>query len=135
LADLAPEEITGADDLYRRLVPDGHIRHGQVLFSAFLKRREPGEKHGQPDPALSVNLARLSSPEATLAQAPRPGFGVAVFSAGIPIEMGLTVRHAPEAVNPAHTLVEGLSSLEECQRLANACTILIPPNPVGRKGS
>jgi hypothetical protein len=135
LAAQPAEPITATDDLYRRLVPNGHVAPDgkTVLWTAFLRRKLPGERHARPDPQLSVNLARLTTPEATVAAA-RPGFGVGSFSASVPIRMGLSVRHDPQPDNYAHSLVEGLATEEQCQDLADATVIVLPPSPQPRAG-
>ena len=62
---------------------------------------------GRPDPQISVDLARLTTPQATLVRAPRPGFGLGVLVARDPRSLGLTVRHHPLPDNAAHSLIEG----------------------------
>jgi hypothetical protein len=130
------EQITAEDHLYRRLVPNGHVApDGQtVLLSAFLRKR-PGEKKSEPDPELSVDLARLTTPEATACGAGRAGFGAAEFPASVPLAMGLVVRHVPLLPDRyAHSQVEGMTSRAQCQRLADASTLIVPPNPAPRTG-
>jgi hypothetical protein len=133
LIEQSTVEITREDQLYRRLVPNGHVApDGKTILLAAFLRKLPGEKKSHPDPTLSVDLARLTTPEATLARAPRPGFGVAKFPARVAMDLGLTVRHAPERDNYAHAQVEGLATLEQCQRLADASTLVLPPQPQPR---
>jgi hypothetical protein len=136
LAEPPLEPITAEDHLYRRLVPNGHVAADgkTVLWSAFLRKR-PGEKKSEPDPELSVDLARLTTPEATARGAERPGFGTAQFAASAPLAMGLVVRHVPLPPDRyAHSQVEGMTNREQCQRLADASTLIVPPNPAPRTG-
>jgi hypothetical protein len=135
LADEPLETLTPADSLYRRLLPDGHVRpDGETVhWGAFLKKL-PGAKRSIPDPELSVNLVRLTSREATLSGV-KPGLGIGQFSASVPlVELSLEVQHAPLADNYAHTLVLGLSTLEQCKRLAEATRVIEPPYKVQRSG-
>jgi hypothetical protein len=125
------ERITEQANLFRRLAPDGHVHRDGVTvrIGAFLKR-DPVTGENVPDPQLSVNLARLTTAEATR-DSGGARFGVCQFLAEVPIRLGLTVRHDPLDDNYAHSLVEGLPPSDRgmCQELANAATIVIPPTP------
>jgi hypothetical protein len=124
-------EIEDTDDLYRRL-PHDHVKpDGRISSVAFCFR-------GQPDPSLSVDLAKLTTPEESIARAPKPGAGLGVFQAAVPRQLGLTVRHAPippnhregRPPNPAHAVIEGLTPedrLTRCYQLAERMRILVPP--------
>src|SRR5689334_14570917 len=122
LADESLAPVTAEDDLYRRLLPKDHVAPdgSAVLPTAFMRK-------WRPDPSLSVDLAKLTTPDATLARAPRPGFGLGTLKAGVPMALGLTVRHDPLPDNYAHTLIEGVGSKEHCRRLADATTVLRSP--------
>jgi len=111
--------ITRDDNLFRRLAPDFIKPDGRVASVAYKSRK-------QPDPNISVNLARLSSPEAT--RASRPTFGVGSVSAAVPIDMGLTVQHDPQPDNCAHTLIRGACEMEHCYLLAEATQVILPPD-------
>lgn len=114
------EVIADGDHLYRRL-PRDTIRNGKVGRGAYYFQ-------GQPDPSVSVDLARLTEPATTRLRAPRPErFGVGEISAGVPLQLGLTVRHDPTADNPAHCLIEGAITRAICQTLADHTTVIIFP--------
>ncbi len=131
----AEQPITVDDDLYRRLMPNGHVAEDgkTVLLGAFLRKKQPSEKHAPPDPELSVDVARLTTPEDTQAGA-GPGFGVGRLPARVPLGMGLTIQHRPVKGNYAHALVYGLKTRGQCQDLADATTVIIPTNPRPRAG-
>jgi hypothetical protein len=114
------EEIADDDELYRRLAPD-HVNADGTVNSAAFKRR------GQPDPQVSVDLARLTTRDEILARAPRPGFGLGVLVARAPRALGLTVRHDPLPGNPAHSLIEGQTNRTQCRLLAEATIVLVQP--------
>jgi hypothetical protein len=116
------EVITAEDHLYRRLIY-GSVKSGKTLRSAYYRRGN------LPDPELSVNLARMSTPEQTAQSGPWPGFGVGVLPVAIPIEMDLTVQHAPETNNDAHCLIIGVQTRAQCRLLAEATEVLIHPEP------
>ncbi len=120
-APLRPIEVVAIGDrLYRRL-PSETVRNGKVGRGAYYFQ-------GVPDPSVSVDLARLTAPEATRLRAPRPErFGVGEIAASVPLQLGLTVRHNPTADNPAHCLVEGATTRAVCQTLADHTTVIIFP--------
>jgi hypothetical protein len=114
------ETIAGHDRLYRRLVPQ-HLRpDGTVNSYAFMLR-------GQPDPTISVDLARLTTPEETAHRTGKPGAGVGALVAEVPLALGLAVRHDPLPGNAAHSLISGASTKAHCRQLAEAVTVLIRP--------
>lgn len=115
------EVIAIGDRLYRRL-PSETIRNGRVGRGAYYFR-------GEPDPTISVDLARLSTPETTRLRAPRPErFGVGEISASVPLRLGLAVRHDPTSENPAHSLIEGATTRAICQTLADHTVIVVLPS-------
>jgi hypothetical protein len=114
------EEIADNGQLYRRLV-SFHINPDGTINSAAFKLR------GKPDPSLSVDLARLSTPEETASRAGMPGFGVGVLEASGPRSIGFQVRHDPLPDNPAHSLIEGENTKQKCRRLAEFTTVIISP--------
>lgn len=114
------EEIADDDQLYRRLV-SFHINPDGTVNSAAFKLR------GKPDPSLSVDLARLSTPEETASRPGTPGFGVGVLEASGPRSIGFQVRHDPFPDNPAHSLIEGENTKQKCRRLAEFTTVIISP--------
>jgi hypothetical protein len=137
------EAIADDDWLYRRLALN-HIRSdGTVNRTAFMRNSVPPGKGKEPDPEVSVDLARLTvspnSPAATLATAGKPNQGIAAIQAGFPRQLGLDVIHAPimdppELRNPAHGLILGNASeqaMELCDSMATAISAHILIYPVG----
>lgn len=86
-------------------------------------------RNSRPDPEVSVDLARLTTPEQSLSRAPRAGFGLGSLTVGVPRSLGLRVRRDPLPGNPAHALIVGNDSIETCRRLARATDVLVHPNP------
>jgi hypothetical protein len=117
-----PDEIADDEELYRRLAP-GHVDSDGAVNSAAFKVR------GRPDLHISVDLARLTMPDAALARAPRPGFGLGVLVARVPRSLGFSVRRDPLPDNAAHALIEGDNDKAKCRLLARATRVLIPPKP------
>jgi hypothetical protein len=115
-------DVHDDDRLHRRLAPGWVKPDGAIASVAYAR-------NGRPDPEVSVDLARLATPQETAARAGRPGFGVGELVAGVPRALGLTVRHAPVEGNPAHGLIEGNTSLENCRRMARATRVVIGPAP------
>lgn len=116
-------EINGDDFLYRRLVRSHIRKDGSVSSTAFTYSNVP-------QPEVSVDLARLTTPQESLAREKRPGWRLGELQASVPIEMGLGVRHAPIEGNRAHSLITGMgpNDLEQCRRLAENARILdLPP--------
>lgn len=115
------ETITRSDSFFRRLPPAKVRPDGSVLPTAYMK-------DDQPDPQISVNLANRSSAQATADGGPWLGFGAGELPAAVPIDMALAVRHDPEPDNDAHSVIEGVASLRECQQLAAATAVLVTPD-------
>ncbi len=113
-----PQDIQDSDDLYRRIAPAHMNRDGTINSGAFTKRRGEG---------ISVNLARLTTPEETLR--PRPTFGLGSLLAAIPRDLGLNVRHAPAPHNQAHSLIEGENTKAIRRQMAEAAVLFISPDP------
>lgn len=113
--------IADDDALYRRLAP-GHIDPDGSVNSAAFKLR------GRPDFSISVDLAKLTTPEEALARAPRPEFGLGVLLARDARALGFSVRPDPLPGNPAHALIEGPNDRAKCRRLARATHVRIEPN-------
>lgn len=114
------EEVAETDLVYRRLAPDQVAPNGVVLSHAFKLR-------GKPDPSVSVDLARLTTPDETAGRGLKPGFGVGYLTAGHVRALGFTIRHDPVEGNKAHALIEGATTRLHCHLLAEATTLLIPP--------
>lgn len=114
-----PEEIADTDELHRLIFPD-HVRSdGSISSAAFMRSREP-------DPEISVNVARLTTIERTLAPKAGKGHYLGVLVAAHPRGIGLSVVHDPvPADNPwgweenyAHALITGAYSKALCAQLA-----------------
>lgn len=112
------EAVLDDDELYRRLARE-HVNEDGTVNSAAYKLR------GRPDLGISVDLARLTTPQQVIASHPHAGVGVLV--ARVPRSMGFDVRHDPLPDNPAHCLIEGENTRAKCRLLAEATTVLIPP--------
>jgi hypothetical protein len=124
-----PEVIADDDRLFRRLAWAHLNEDGMVNSAAFKTPSSQRRRRGEFDPSISVELARLTTPEETLARAPRPGGGVGVLVAHHPRGLGFGVRHDPQPDNYAHPLIEGAASRDKSRRLAAAMTVLIAPQP------
>lgn len=103
-------EIRHDDELYRLIFPD-FVRDGIVSSAAYFTS-------GKPDRAISVNVARLTTIEETLASRAGRGHYLGVLVARIPHELGLKVEHDPIEGNCAHALIKGAESKAVCARLA-----------------
>jgi hypothetical protein len=114
------EKIADEDELYRRLAPQWVKPDGSVASVAF-------ELRGAPDPAVSVDLARLTDAETCLVGYRDRGFGLCVLIARDPRAMGLDVVHSPVSGNRAHSEIRGNTSKELCSRLASVSTVRIVP--------
>lgn len=113
------EVIADADDLHRRLAP-GWVTGGVVNSAAF-------KRNGVPDDEVSVDLARLTTPEKTLQD--RPDFGIGNIVAGAVRRCGFDAVHDPLEENPAHSLIRGNTSKAGCRLLAEQMVVIIAPRP------
>ena len=120
-----PEVIADDDWLYRR-IHEPHVRpDGTVTRGVFYRR---GNK---PDPYISVDMARLTTPMETLQRGPPHGrWGVAELAARTPRAEGFTVRHQPEPENYAHAKIEGDNTKAKCTRLAEGTRVVLVPQQV-----
>lgn len=123
------EVIEGKDDLYRRIHRNCIGPDGRIEYTAFMMK----ESHSETDPEISVDLARLTTPDLTLAKAPtrvRPKLGVGKLSAGVPIGLGMAVTHAPSKRNRAHAIIENTGSKPKkmCYILAKSTVLTVRPN-------
>ena len=80
---------------------------------------------------VSFDWNRYSTPERTLGRSQRPDIraGVVMTSAGKIWDNELTVRHAPELNNQAHSLVKGTSETRVRKTLASICSWALPLPP------
>jgi hypothetical protein len=111
--------VADADELYRRIVHYFVLDDGRVSSAAFKDRR------GKPDPSISVDIARLTTPEACLAHAPNASFRLGGLLAAAPRALGFDVRHDPEPDNYSHALILGDNSAAKCRRLAEQTRLLL----------
>ena len=118
MENLSP--IEDEDELYRRF-PLAYLKDDGILSSAASKRGK------DPDPEVSVDLARLTDPDECLRRANRPDQGVAALIALVPRGLGLVVRHAPVAGNPAHAVIEGQTTRSQPRLLAAQARIVKKP--------
>ena len=103
--------IDDDDCLYRRLVPDHLYPDGNVNSNAFKLK-------GKPDASVSVDLAKLTTPDESIARGDRRDTMLGVLVARDVRALGLTVRHEPNDENPAHAVIEGNTSRSMCRKLA-----------------
>jgi hypothetical protein len=119
IADL--EEIAERDELYRRLSKLSHIKKNGKVSSAAFKRNK------QPENSISVDLARLTTPQESLARVGeerKAQFVLGILVAEYPRSIGFCVRHDPLPDNRAHSLIEGQNDGEKCNLLAENTTLL-----------
>jgi hypothetical protein len=142
---MAVERETIADDdvLYRRLAVH-NIRQsdGSIHYNAFMRNADPRGRKKEPDPDVSVDLARLTTPEKSLAVAGRPDQGIGAIQAGVPRALApgqIDVVHTPvieppERQNPAHASIqgnEGEGALDRCSLMADEMIKDVRIFPVG----
>ena len=117
----AREVIADEDWLYRRIALN-HLRSdGRVNRTAFMRNSTPPQKGKEPDPDVSVDLARLTTPRRSLEIAGRPEQGIGALRAGYPRSLGLEVEHSPLPQNRAHSSIAGNiddRAMERCQLMA-----------------
>jgi hypothetical protein len=128
---VAREEIADVDWLYRRLgVHSMRRADGSVHPNAFMRSAEPSGRLKEPDPEISIDLARLTTSEQSLAVAHKPDQGIGAIQAGFPRALGLDAVHAPieeppERRNPAHSLIVGNvgdGAMDRCHAMAEEMT-------------
>ena len=111
------EPISDEDDLYRRLAPLQVNDDGTVNSAAY-------KRDGKPDNSISMDLARLTTPRASLGDRPNSKYGLGMLLAAIPYSMQFTARHDPVAGDWAHSLVEGANDKTKCRALAKATSLM-----------
>lgn len=116
------DQVDDDDLLYRRFHYTALRRDGRISFDAYLRRKPTT----MPDPEISVDLARLTTPEKTLAAAP-PGFGLGELRAGDARRLGFKVSYKPTQKNKAHCIIEGAETEADCDRLAEITRVHTPP--------
>jgi hypothetical protein len=122
------ERILDEDELYRRLPLISLNSDGTVNSAAFKLR-------GKPDPNISVDLARLTTPQESLNRVVNPNnFRLGAFLANTPRNLGLTVIHDPLNDNYAHSLIQDNENTQNskviCRLLAESTKVIFPPDEV-----
>lgn len=110
------------DTLYRRILRY-YKKDDNTISSGAYK-----DKRGKPDCEASVDLARLSSPEESLARALSGQFLVSL-NARVAFDAGMTPTHRPLNDNPAHSVIVGNDTKSKCEILAHGSQLLIGPKP------
>ena len=110
----SPEEIKDEDELYRRIHPT-HVINGKISSAAFKQR--------QPD--LSVDIARLTTPERALLN--YPDYGLGSLAAGFFRNLKLEIYHAPVPCNYAHAIVYGKITSSIAKMIAIAVKLIRIP--------
>jgi hypothetical protein len=115
-------EIDDEDDLLRRIF-HYHLRpDGSISPAAFMTTSK------KPAPELSVHLAWLTTPAQNPAMG-MPGQGVVDLPVRLPRAIGLSMRHDLRPGDPGQCLIIGLSSKEQCARLAAGFSLVVAPLP------
>lgn len=104
-------ELQDDDIVYRRYFR----RKKHIPSTAFCK---PRSNPSEPDPEISVDLARLTTPEKTLQNGPN-GMKIAVLKVGEIKRLGFTIRpqHDDDNDNEAHCVICGVQTLDHCDLL------------------
>ncbi|MCK4815888.1 hypothetical protein KA005_08960 [bacterium] len=111
------EEILNEDELYRRFLDVWLKDDGSISSAAFQNTSHTDE--------MSVDLARLTTPEKTVSQ--YPTCGVAGFLAGLARKLEQRVLHDPIPGNIAHSKVKGQKTKGIRKKLAKGSTVVLPP--------
>ena len=118
------EYVDDDDQLYLRVLRI-HLKAGGRVSSAAFKDRQ-----GHPKNDISVDLARLTTPNETLTRDQRPIFGLGVLVARDVRALGFVVEHQPVDGNTAHVRIAGESSKAMCLLLAESTRLLLDaPGP------
>ena len=107
--------INDEDDLYRRIPPLWYVEKEDRISSAAFK-----------DPKTSVNWAKYTSPEETVAV--YPTFHVGALQAKIPRAKNQEVKHDPKTDNYSHSLIIGKKTQSIARFLASNCRFVIKKN-------
>ncbi len=109
--------IVAEDLLYRRIFGQFVKSDGRVSSAAF-------KVNSRPDNEISVDLAKLTTPEESVNRAGRSGFLLGQLVAGEVREFGFEVHHDPLPDNPAHAIIAGENSNARCRALAGLVTVV-----------
>jgi hypothetical protein len=107
------ESIADADDLFRRIPPYYIKKNGTVSSAAFMKDRGK-----TPVNEISVEIARLTSPDECARRYGDRGFRVIAITAGSARALSFDVRHDPLPDCYPHALIIGDNDRDRCQQLA-----------------
>jgi hypothetical protein len=119
VSPIAEVQIELSDLLYRRLAPQSHIKpDGSVASTAYKRSKKV------PDSEPSVDLARLSTPEESIARAPKAGYRLGELQVCVIQPLGFAIKHAPLANNQSHCLIYGNTSTDTCAQLAENTRII-----------
>ena len=116
----AEVQIDPDDLLYRRLAPRNHIKpNGSVASNAY-------KRDGKPELEPSVDLAKVTTPEESVARAGngKPGFRLGELRFGTLIDLGFKIRPTPTDIDPAHCVIEGNTSTNTCSLLAENTAVV-----------
>lgn len=111
------ENIDDDDVLYRRVHPLWIKENGEVQSAAFQNQTGTDE--------MSVDLGRLTTPEATTLR--DPSYGVASLEAGLARSLQQEVYHVPEGGNCAHSTVKGHKPPSIRRQLRNGSKLILAP--------
>lgn len=103
--------IADEDIVYRRLHQNCFKQNGAVSSAAF-------KTNSRPDNQISVDLARLTTPEESVSRKSRSGFRLGELEAGGPRQLGFDVIYDRKPDNSAHSLIVGENSANLCKQLA-----------------
>jgi hypothetical protein len=94
-------QISDDDLLYRRFYYKSVRRDGSITPAAYTLPRTT-----IPDPEISVDLARLTTPARTLGAVDKSVFGLGELKAGDVRKLGFTIRYQPIEENRAQGIEE-----------------------------
>jgi len=111
------ERIFNEDELYRRFLDVWLKGDSTISSSAFQNTSNTDE--------MSVDLARLTTPEKTVSE--YPNYGVGSFLAELARKLGQQVLHDPIPGNAAHSKVKGNKTKSIKKKLAKGSTVVLFP--------
>ena len=106
-----PEKISDEDRLFRRIHPKWIKPEG--ISSAAFKQRPLD---------LSVNIARLTTPQKVLLN--YSNYGIGIITGGFFRNLKLVIYHAPEPDNYAHAIVFGKITAAIAKSIARSAKLL-----------
>ena len=111
------ELIFDQDELYRRIFSDWIKEDGTISSAGFQNTSDTND--------MSVDLARLTTPEKTVSK--YPNCGVALLTAGFARSLDQKVLHDPLPDNIAHSTVKGIKTKSIRRKLALGSIIIQLP--------